>query len=287
MSSKSKHDRNRTDVSGDGNFVVSSHVGGDLHVRVGRHWFQNKKVRVSVAIGTAALLIGGAIFAYLQYRKDSTAAPLTVAADAVTPTCGTAWVVPKSPDQIDISQFTASVVMQRGWRDWSAGADGAAAANNISGAHVQFTIQGRSATQVVLTDMKVRVVERNPPITGTFVSRECGDQWAWRWMNVDLDAEPPKSVPTNALEPGATIAGVADFESKPIRFPYRVAESEAETFMFNALTLKCDCRWVVDVYWSSAGESGVLTVDDHGKPFRTTSDANAVKCRIRNELLCE
>jgi hypothetical protein len=269
--------------------VVSPHsIGGDLHVHGGRNMFQNKKVRISVTIGTAVLLLAAAIVGYLQYRKASTALPLTVAVKTITPPCGTSWIVPRPPDQVDVSELVSPAAAPRhGWTDWAAGADGAAAAAYGAGGRVQLSIQGRTETQVVLTDMKVRVVERNKPMTGTLLHMPCGDQWAFRWMDVDLDAEPPKSVPTNALDPGAKIGGVADFESKPIRFPYRVAESDAETFMFNAKTVNCDCRWVVDVHWSSAGESGVLTVDDHGKPFRTTSDMNAVKCAVAGRLQCE
>ncbi|WP_157527682.1 hypothetical protein [Nocardia sp. NRRL S-836] len=287
MSAKGKDRRNRSDVRGDGNLTITSQVTGDMHVRVGRQLFQNKKVRISVTVGAAALLIIGGTIGFVQYRKASSESPLTVAADPVTPTCGTSWIVPRPPAQVDVSQFATNTAMQHGWRDWSAGADGAAAASAIGGAHVQFAIQGRTATQVVLTNMQVRVVQRGAPITGTLVHRQCGDQWAWRWMNVDLDAEPPKSVSTSVLEPGVTMEGMQEFDSKPIKFPYRVAESDAETFMFNAMTVKCDCKWVVDVYWSSAGESGVLTVDDHGKPFRTSSDANAVRCTIGPSLECE
>ncbi|WP_346137280.1 hypothetical protein [Lentzea roselyniae] len=64
-----------------------------------------------------------------------------------------------------------------GWQNWASGTGGAAAADGISGAHVRLIVQGRTATQVVLADMKVRVVERNAPITGTRVSKGCGDQW--------------------------------------------------------------------------------------------------------------
>ncbi|HWO60254.1 MAG TPA: hypothetical protein VNO31_09495 [Umezawaea sp.] len=279
---------NSSRIKGSHNFVINPHsVKGGLHVHGGQGLFQNKKVRISVSIGGAVLLAVAGVIGWTKYRAASGELPLTVAVEAITPTCGTSWVVPRKPDDVDVSQLVHPSALQHGWRDWTGGSDGAAAASLGAGGHVQLSIQGRSAMQVVLTDMKVRVTKKNPPVSGTLLHRPCGDQWAFRWMDVDLDTDPPRTVPTNSLEPGTRIDGVADFESKPIRFPYRVADSDAETFMFNAKTVDCDCFWVVDIYWSSAGESGVMTIDDHGKPFRTSSDVNAVKCAILDTLQCE
>jgi hypothetical protein len=198
--------------------------------------------------------------------------------------CGTGWIVPRSPDQVDIAAFMKADSMLHGWQDWSDGSDGVAASALGAGGRVQLSLQGRSATQVVLTDMKVRVLERRPPMTGTLLSMGCGDQWAYRWLEVDLDKDPPKVIPTFQFE--AYMPDSPSFEPKPISFPYRVAESDAETFIVNTQTKDCDCSWVVDVYWSSAGESGVLTVDDDGTAFRTSSGKNAKDCAVMDQLVC-
>jgi hypothetical protein len=284
--SKSSLGSNPTTVEGSGNFVVSPHtVEGGMHVYGRPGLFRNKKVRISLSIGGTALLTVAALVAWNRYSSSSNVVPLTVAVETLTPTCGTGWIVPRPPDQIEgIAALQSPSNFQHGWRDWPGGAGGAAASGDGAGGHVQMSVQGRTPTQVVLTDMKVRVLERKPPISGTLVQRPCGDQWAYRWLDVDLDKEPPKPLPT--LVPEGYLPDSPSFERKPISFPYRVAESDAEIFLVNAKTATCDCRWVVDVYWSSAGESGVLTVDDHGAPFRTSSDSNAVKCTALDRLHC-
>jgi hypothetical protein len=73
----------------------------------------------------------------------------------------------------------------------------------------------------------------------------------------------------------------------PLALPYTVSLSDPETFVVEALTLKCDCEWVIDLYWTSAGKRGVHPVtDDRGRPFRTSSTLNAKKCVIAEHVEC-
>jgi hypothetical protein len=55
-----------------------------------------------------------------------------------------------------------------------------------------------------------------------------------------------------------------------VHLPYRVSAQDPEVLLVKARTQTCDCRWYLELDWSSQGRTGTLRVDDHGKPFRTS-----------------
>jgi hypothetical protein len=150
---------------------------------------------------------------------------------------------------------------------------------------VEISVQGVNSAQVVITDMRPRVLARRAPIKGTVVSRGCGDEGAFRLLSVDLDKNPPSAVPeSNGDQSPPT---TAPWQTKPIRFPYRVSLSDAETFVIDVSSKKYDTDWVVDLSWSSSGKTGTLVVDNNGKPFRTSSTVNAQDCQVAGkDLVC-
>jgi hypothetical protein len=137
---------------------------------------------------------------------------------------------------------------------------------------VYFTVQGRSEAQVTLTDLKVRVVARRPAIRGTLFAPVEGGDTPYRWVSVDLDSDPPKTS-THVDEYGAA----SEHERRPIRFPYRVSLSDAESFEVDGVTTRCDCSWVIELSWVSQDRAGTYTVDDGGKPFRVTGRTNVLR----------
>jgi hypothetical protein len=139
---------------------------------------------------------------------------------------------------------------------------------------VFVTVQGRTEAQVTLTDLRVRVVERRPAIRGTRFGPAGGGGIVYRWVSANLDADPPKL--STHVDDGAKNS-VPEHERRPIRFPYRVSVSDAETFEVLASTEKCDCSWVVELSWVSEGRLGTYVVDDGGKPFRVTGASNVVQ----------
>jgi hypothetical protein len=40
--------------------------------------------------------------------------------------------------------------------------------------------------------------------------------------------------------------------------------------MVDAQTEDCDCRWYLELDWSSQGRTGTVRIDDQGVPFRTS-----------------
>ncbi|MEU9158143.1 helix-turn-helix domain-containing protein [Streptomyces sp. NPDC048417] len=131
---------------------------------------------------------------------------------------------------------------------------------------VQISVQGRSSTAVVLEDLRVRVVGRATPAPGIAYSMAdgCGGGLTPRYFDVDLDKDRPLARPVAGEGPdGQTVS--------TMRLPYRVSSTDPEVLRVNARTEGCDCRWYLELDWSSQGRSGTVRIDDHGRPFRTSS----------------
>lgn len=122
---------------------------------------------------------------------------------------------------------------------------------------ISFTIQGTSGAQVALLGMNVRVVKREQPMRGTYLSSHCGGLMVYREVNADLDATP---VHLNTLFNPLNAIDAPKYEVRPIRFPYSVSISDAEAFLVDASTHKGDCVWEIDIYWASQGKKGVYTI---------------------------
>jgi hypothetical protein len=124
---------------------------------------------------------------------------------------------------------------------------------------IRVTVTGKSSSSVVLQDLEFKVTSRRPPLGGsriTYSSIKLGRREPVRLVRVDLDASPPKW----------------SFEDKRgARFPFTVTNSEVEVFDIAADTAECDCSWTAGLRYVADGEQGITTIDDNGKPFRTTS----------------
>jgi hypothetical protein len=156
------------------------------------------------------------------------------------------------------------------WADWARRTGAVPTTQSVS-----FTVQGRSEAQVVLTDLRVRVVERLPAIAGVLVRAGFGGDAVYRWVSADLDTDPP------TLSPGIDemYEGSAPAERRPIAFPYEVSISDAETFLVDGTADSCYCSWIIELSWASEGHVGTVTIDDNGKPFRVTGKSNiTVSC---------
>ncbi|WP_432057925.1 helix-turn-helix domain-containing protein [Streptomyces sp. bgisy022] len=129
---------------------------------------------------------------------------------------------------------------------------------------VELSVQGTSDTAVVLTALRVRVVGRGAPAQGNAyaVDQGCGGALTPRYFAVDLDKDRPLARPVAGNDAGTPIPAV--------RLPYRVSARDPEVLRVTARTGGCDCRWYLELDWSSQGRSGTVRVDDHGRPFRTS-----------------
>ncbi|WP_217139634.1 helix-turn-helix transcriptional regulator [Streptomyces sp. AC627_RSS907] len=186
--------------------------------------------------------------------KPSHRAPASGPALTVTTTpyywevpCEHAFLVDRSPQNVLPPPPQQDVV---GW----ATAYGAVSANRQT---VFLTVQGTGEETVVIKDLHVRVVSRGPALDWNqyVMGNGCGGGVDTASFDVPLDLGNPLAMP---------VAGQRDF-------PYSVTESDPEVFHVKAHTSGHDVSWYLELEWSSGGRQGVMRVDDHGKPFRTSA----------------
>ncbi len=132
---------------------------------------------------------------------------------------------------------------------------------------VRLSVQGTSDTAVVLTALRVRVTGRADPAPGNAYAMDqgCGGALTPRYFAVDLDKDRPIARAVAGNDAGTPIPAV--------RMPYRVSAKDPEVLEVTARTADCDCRWYLELDWSSGGRSGTVRIDDGGRPFRTSGIA--------------
>ncbi|GHC53357.1 transcriptional regulator [Streptomyces violaceochromogenes] len=184
------------------------------------------------------------------------AVPLTWSADsqAWNLGCGHDYVVARPPGQV------APPPLPQDAGVW------AAAHNAVHGGEtlVELSVQGRTDTAVVLKALRVRVVGRSAPAPGNAyaMNQGCGGSITPRSFDVNLDKDRPIARAVAGSDAGTPIPAV--------RMPYRVSARDPEVLLVNARTQGCDCRWYLELDWSSQGRTGTVRIDDAGRPFRTS-----------------
>jgi hypothetical protein len=136
----------------------------------------------------------------------------------------------------------------------------------VHGGHtlVGISVQGRTDAAVVLEALRVRVVGRAAPVKGTVYStgQGCGSDITPRSFAVNLDMRRPIAQPVRGSEHATS--------TPAMRMPYRVSSKDPEVLLVDARTADCDCRWYLELDWSSQGRTGTERIDDHGLAFRTS-----------------
>lgn len=224
-----------------------------------------------VAAAVVAAVLTSWAMTHLAPQDRADELPFTVAVQSSqNPTVG--WISDRR-----LSQVPARPSADSDWDPWAA----ETGAVPIEQRTIYLTVQGRSAAQVTITDLRVRVVARRPAITGTHFLTGGGDAGIFRWMETDLDEEPP-AMSAKFDESVSFLA--PEHELRPIRFPYRVSLSDAETFAVEAHADQCDCDWIIELAWASQGRTGTIVIDNDGRPFRLSGSRNAVtKCYTMRE----
>ncbi|MFE9703159.1 helix-turn-helix domain-containing protein [Streptomyces sp. NPDC005930] len=169
--------------------------------------------------------------------------------------CGHDYVIAKPPGQVPPPPAPQDAA------PW------AATQNAVHGGEtlVQLSVQGRSDTAVVLEALRVRVVGRTAPAEGNAYAMDqgCGGSITPRSFAVDLDKDRPVARAVAGNDAGTPIPAV--------RMPYRVSAKDPEVLLVTAGTSACDCRWYLELDWSSQGRTGTVRIDDGGRPFRTSA----------------
>ncbi|MEU5393744.1 helix-turn-helix domain-containing protein [Streptomyces tibetensis] len=126
---------------------------------------------------------------------------------------------------------------------------------------LKLTVQGTGKETVVVKGLTVRMAGKRAPLAWNdyamgYPGVGCGGGVPTRFFTIALDATRPGVLPD---------AGHADF-------PFKVSESDPEMYYIRADASAYDVSWYLELTWSSGGRTGKLTVDDHGRPFRTSGN---------------
>ncbi|MFI6807781.1 helix-turn-helix domain-containing protein [Streptomyces luteogriseus] len=143
-------------------------------------------------------------------------------------------------------------------------APGWVAANGAVPSGEQFlklTVQGTGKETVVVKRLTVRMAGKRAPLPWNdyamgYPGVGCGGGVPTRFFTVALDAARPGVVP----------------EAGHANFPFKVSESDPEVYYIRADASAYDVSWYLELAWSSGDRTGTLTVDDHGRPFRTSGN---------------
>jgi len=171
--------------------------------------------------------------------------------------CGHAYVIDKAPEQVPPPPAPQDA------SPWARTQNGVHGGETI----VDITVQGRSDTAVVLEALRVRVVGRSAPLKGRayLTGGGCGGDLGVGSFAVDLDMARPVARP---------VASDDGTGPRILRPPFRVSVKDPQVLMVDALTKNCDCRWYLELDWSSRGRTGTVRIDDQGAPFRTSGIEN-------------
>ncbi|MGC5535714.1 helix-turn-helix domain-containing protein [Streptomyces sp. SR-10] len=168
--------------------------------------------------------------------------------------CGQHYLVNRGPDELDPPPAPQD---RRGWAESYGGVD----AGNML---LQLTVQGTSHEAVVLKGMHVRVLSRKAPLpwSAYLMGNGCGSGIAPQTFAAHLDAGHPTLRPVPGKQ-GDVVVPAVDF-------PYKVTSEDVEVFNLDMKAVGYDVTWYLELEWTSGGNEGVLRIDDHGKPFRTS-----------------
>ncbi|WP_435185765.1 helix-turn-helix domain-containing protein [Streptomyces sp. bgisy126] len=180
----------------------------------------------------------------------------TVASDLWKNGCGHTYLVERTPPP------PPEAADARSW---------AAAQGAVDGGEtlVRVSVQGKGAAAVVLQALHVRVVERGAPLPWAAYRTDdgCGGAVTPRRFEVDLDRPRPVA---RSLD-GYDASGQEGRTLPAVSFPYAVSAAEPEELLVSAGAAGCDCRWYLELEWSSQGRRGTVRIgDEDGAPFRTS-----------------
>jgi hypothetical protein len=127
---------------------------------------------------------------------------------------------------------------------------------------VNLELRATTDEPVTVTGIKVTVLERGAPVEGWFVAAVtgCGAE-PIRLALVDLDAPIPK---VEYYE--------SDASPTAERLAFSVTRTDVELIQLKAKTRDSLVDWQAEISFSGAEGDGSVIVDDHGQPFRVSTE---------------
>ncbi|WP_146178193.1 hypothetical protein [Nonomuraea fuscirosea] len=134
--------------------------------------------------------------------------------------------------------------------------------------YIRVVVDAPQSKTVVLTGLRVRVLQRRPPPSGVAIDAIGAGPIVTRSFFASLDEEQSR---IEYMEPEEIVPG----QERAIDFPFRISNTEPEVFLIITDVQKFDVDWQAELTWVADGKAGRSVIDDEGKPFRTASAANA------------
>jgi hypothetical protein len=145
---------------------------------------------------------------------------------------------------------------------WAHGQGGVDATETL----VRVGLSGAGPAATDLPQLRVRLGRCRAPLQGRLVTYTgLGSGIGAKYFSIDLDSETP-------------VAEYVDAKGRVKRrqpFPLRITDSDQEVFDVSAGISRGDCEWTLLLDWTAGNRQGTTVIDDHGKPFRTTSPDTA------------
>jgi hypothetical protein len=176
------------------------------------------------------------------------------------------FVLPATVSELDAPPGQTRSYEER--EEWAT-AHGGVRANLME---VQVTVTGNADQPVLLTNLRVDVLQRRPPLSGTHVTYgPIGEPVTERFLAVNLDERPPAISHSADERPRSD----SNLQPDPIDFPYQVQRGDIEVFYLYVTTETCDCDWNAELFYSIGGEQRTVIVQDGDRPFRLTASGGA------------
>jgi hypothetical protein len=169
---------------------------------------------------------------------------------------GPNFVIPKRVQDLGAPPVSApNGAGDPAWYAWAHKQGGVDALESL----VRLVVRGHDASQTTINSVTVSLRRRAPVATGLLVGPSGqGGGITPRGVDVDLGQQTPAVTwwdGANRVAPMSLVVSSSDTEVLDIRGDATKAELDF---------------WVIQLHWANGTQSGVLNVDDHGRPFETT-----------------
>jgi hypothetical protein len=223
-----------------------------------RNWSTRRRAMVAgLAAVVAGVLIAGILVA-VNRTDNAEAKLLSIGRSEVNlgDLCAgqKGWAFPQSIDSLPWAYH----VNDEGWVAKYGGVP-------VSGNYYAFTLSALTSDSVVIEGVDPEVISRAEPVRGVYPAPwtgGCGGILP-SVFRVNVDNTPVSVNPVAGDNFGMPIP--------PVPLPHRIDYNQPEVWHVAAVTETCNCEWVARVRWRSGDRTGVITLDDNGKPFRVTS----------------
>lgn len=121
---------------------------------------------------------------------------------------------------------------------------------------LQVVVQGNIDDSVLITGLRARVLQDEPPLKGVPVTCPTAGTVEFHQTRIDLDAKPP---------------AVSYSGSEPAPFGVTLGKGESEAYTIAAVARVARYQWALEMDLVVHGEKKTIEITDNGTPFDTTA----------------